>query len=164
MPRLSPWNAKDIAWDGCCSHSALLEGITGEDEGLTVEQITAKLVELDRIRKEKMVVRTAATQPILRANNKTSQRYHCEICNSSYQSNHALELHKTSKKHIDKVAGVTKVHSRPRDKVKAEENRAKKRFHCSICDLACATNSKLQRHYKTERHIEKAAKAANSMT
>ena len=47
MPRLSPWNAKDIAWDGCCSHSALLEAITGEGEGLTVEQITAKLVELD---------------------------------------------------------------------------------------------------------------------
>jgi hypothetical protein len=45
MPRLSPWNAKDIAWDDCCSHSALLEAITGEDEGLTVEQITAKLVE-----------------------------------------------------------------------------------------------------------------------
>jgi hypothetical protein len=45
IPRLSPWNAKDIAWDGCCSHSALLKAITGEDEGLTVEQITAKLVE-----------------------------------------------------------------------------------------------------------------------
>jgi hypothetical protein len=66
MPRLSPWNAKDIAWDGCCSHSALLEGITGEDEGLTVEEITAKLVELDRVRKAKMVLRGVRTQPTLR--------------------------------------------------------------------------------------------------
>jgi hypothetical protein len=34
------------------------------------------------------------------------------------------------------------------------------------CDtlLACANNSKLEKHKKTERHIEKAAKAANSMT
>jgi hypothetical protein len=113
MPRLSPWNAKDIAWDGCCSHSALLESITGEDEGLTVEQITAKLVEMDRLRKEKMVLRTAASQPILRANTKASKRYHCDICNKSYESNHALEVHKTSQMHIGNAAGVRKVLSRP---------------------------------------------------
>ena len=53
MPHLRPWNAKDIIWDGCCSHSALLEGIKTEDEGLTVEQTTVKLVEQDRIRKGK---------------------------------------------------------------------------------------------------------------
>jgi hypothetical protein len=39
-----------------------------------------------------------------------------------------------------------------------------KKYHCAICDLVCATNSKLQRHCKTERHIEKAAKAVDSMT
>lgn len=164
MPRLSPWNVKDITWDGCCSHSALLEGITGEDEGITVERVTAKLLELDRIRKQKMIVRTTATQPTLRANNKASQRYHCNTCNTSYMSSHALELHKTSQMHKSNVKGVTKVLSRPRDKRLTDENKKQKRFYCDTCQLACANNSKLQRHKKTPRHIEKAAKAAVSMT
>lgn len=38
------------------------------------------------------------------------------------------------------------------------------RFYCDTCQLACANNPKLQRHKKTPRYIEKAAKAAVSMT
>lgn len=38
MPRLSPWNAKDIAWDGCCSHSALLESVTGRTKALLLSK------------------------------------------------------------------------------------------------------------------------------
>jgi hypothetical protein len=144
--------------------SALLEAITGEDEGLTVEEIAAKPVELDRVRKAKMVLVSARTQPISRKNNKASKRYHCDICNKSCSSNHALELHKTSQMRINKAAGVTKVLSRPRDKALTDANRAQRKFHCAICDLACANNSKLEKHKKTSRHIEKAAKAANSMT
>jgi hypothetical protein len=164
MPRLSPWNSKDITWDGCCSHSALFEGITGEDAGLTVEEITAKLAELDRVRKGKMVVRTTTAQLILRANNKASKRYHCDICNKSYESNHALSLHQTSQMHIIDAAGITKVLSRPRDKRLTDENKAQKRFYCKICDLAYVNDSKLQCHKSNPRHIEKAAKAAVSMT
>jgi hypothetical protein len=164
MPRLSPWDAKDIAWDGCCSHSSLLEGVHGEEEGLTPEQIAAKLLEQDRIRKEKMVVRSIATQPTLRANNKATQRYHCNTCNKSYMSNHALELHKTSPMHKNNVMGIKKVLSRPRGKRLDDENRKQKRFFCDTCKLPCASNSKLQRHKETPRHIEKAAKAAASMT
>lgn len=33
--------------DGCCSHSALYEGIKDEDKGLTVEQCAAKHVEME---------------------------------------------------------------------------------------------------------------------
>ena len=113
MPRLSPWNAKDIVWDGRCSHSALLERITGEDEGIMVEQITAKLDQLDRIRKAKMVIRSAATQPILRAENKALKRYHCDICNKSYMSEHALALHKTSQMHKYNAIGVKKYFQDP---------------------------------------------------
>jgi Pyruvate/2-oxoacid:ferredoxin oxidoreductase delta subunit len=100
----------------------------------------------------------------LRKNNKASKRYHCDICNKSYEPNHALELHKPSQKHINKAAGVTKIFSRPRNRVLTDANRAQRKFHCAICDLACANNSKLEKHKKTERHIEKAAKGANSMT
>jgi len=50
MPRLSPWSAEDVKYDGCCNHSALFEGISGEEEGLTLEQIAANEVEMDQKR------------------------------------------------------------------------------------------------------------------
>jgi hypothetical protein len=97
-------------------------------------------------------------------NNKASKRYHFDICNKSCESNHALELHKTSQAHINKATGVTKVLSRRRDKALTNANRAQRKFYCAFCDLACDNSSKFERHKKTSRHIEKAAKAANSMT
>jgi len=52
MPHLCPWSLEDIEYYGCCSHSALLEGIQGEEDGLTLEEIAAKQVEMVQTRKE----------------------------------------------------------------------------------------------------------------
>jgi transcription elongation factor Elf1 len=153
MPRLSPWSAEDVEYDGCCNHSALLEGISGEEKGLTLEQIVAKKAEMDQKR--------LVQQPTQRAGYIASQKYFCKICNKAYLSTTALEIHETSQMHIDNAAGVTKVltEAGARDKALTEKNKAEKRFHCKVCNLSCANSGKLEKHKKTEGHIEKAAKA-----
>jgi hypothetical protein len=50
MPPLCPWACEDMQYDGCCSHSSIAEHITGEDDGLTLEQIAAEAVEMEQRR------------------------------------------------------------------------------------------------------------------
>jgi len=46
MPPLRPWSLEIMEDAGCCSHFALAEHATKEAEGLTLEQITAKELEM----------------------------------------------------------------------------------------------------------------------
>lgn len=50
MPPLCPWSLEDIEYDGCCSHSALIEHIMNDSENLTLEQMAAKELEMEQRR------------------------------------------------------------------------------------------------------------------
>lgn len=39
MPSLCPWDIRSLAYDGCCTHLSLNEGIAGLKEGLTLEEM-----------------------------------------------------------------------------------------------------------------------------
>lgn len=162
MPYLYPWSLEDIEYDGCCTHSALLEAIQGEEDGLTLEEIAAKQVKMEQTRKEKHVALSTVSNPIWRAADRASRTYACDICDEVFNDSTDLARHNTSQKHIDKAAGVTKVLKQPEFKDWTTNNIAKKRYHCKICDKTFAVDSKLQRHRTTQKHIEKAAAAAES--
>jgi hypothetical protein len=49
-----------MEYDGCCSSSALAEAVTGEEEGLTLEQMAAKQVEMDKRREAQLAAKSAA--------------------------------------------------------------------------------------------------------
>jgi hypothetical protein len=52
MPPLCPWSLETMEYDGCCSHSALVEHIINEAENLTPQQIAAKEIEMEQRRVE----------------------------------------------------------------------------------------------------------------
>jgi hypothetical protein len=163
MPKLCPWNIEDLHYDGLCSHSALGDSIQGQKDGLTLEQIVAKQAELEQLRKAKYEELIAVGNPMRRAANRAAKRFVCDACDEIFEMNNELEKHKTSQKHLDKVASVVKVLKHPDFKEWTTNNIAKKKYHCKLCDYSFATDTKLQRHKKTKKHIDKAAAAAKSM-
>lgn len=64
MPHLCPWSLEGIEHDSCCSHSALLEYIRGEEDGLTFEEIAAKQVEMVQTDEAKKVALVTAFNSI----------------------------------------------------------------------------------------------------
>jgi hypothetical protein len=125
MPYLSTWSCEDIEYDGCCGHSTLLEGIHCEEDGLTLEQIAAKQVEMEQAHKAKMVALVTVSNPIWRTGNRAARTYACDICDESFNDSTDLARHETSQKHIDKAAGVTKVLKTPDFKDWTANNTAK---------------------------------------
>jgi Zinc-finger of C2H2 type len=158
MPNICPWSLDALEYDGCCTHIAFTEGIAGEDFGATVEQIAAKQVEM----KEKTRQLQAAVTKRGRNDNRDSRRYACDLCNSAFRSQSDLNLHYVTKKHINKANGVNKVVKDPRHKAWTAANLAARKYYCEICDVVASAPSKLDIHFKTKRHIDKAAEAAKS--
>ena len=52
MPSLLSWALDSVQYDGCCTHVAIWEPVSGEDEGLTAAEIAAKEAEMDVRRAE----------------------------------------------------------------------------------------------------------------
>ena len=142
-----------LDYDGCCSHTALAEQIPGETDSLTDEQIEAKEAERRQRCREQRAAKHKATRldfeawqatlrqmkPIKkrsRAKAKSTRRFACDPCDVAFEDQSALNLHNTSKKHLDNVNGVHKVVKHPADKTRLAANVAAKRYYCKICDHA----------------------------
>jgi len=63
MPHLCPWSLDLFEYDGLCSHCSIKERVSNEASGLTVEQLEAKEVEMDKRRKESLKARAANVPP-----------------------------------------------------------------------------------------------------
>lgn len=177
MPPLYPWSLETMDYDGCCSHSALAEGVLDDFSSLTPEQMAAKELEIEQRQKEQRRVRNLATYHDLkrldftewkarqaakaakigpekrlqyskttRTNTKASRKYACETCDVGFESSFDLNLHNNTKKHIDRVSGTYRV----------SKNVASKKHHCRICDRSFNDSSKLNEHKMTKKHVDKA--------
>jgi hypothetical protein len=172
MPKLLPWPIEELEYDGCCTHSALWEGIIDENKGLTPEQIVIKEAQ-EAIRDRKIArraernyhARLRKADPVAykrnsRAKNKKQHdstkakaRFHCDPCDKNYQSLGALRIHETRADHIALVTGV------PVSEVVAAIKAAKTHY-CDTCDIAYATPESLTRHNK-QKHAAKTAEASS---
>jgi hypothetical protein len=192
MPHLCPWSLDLFEYDGLCSHCSIKERVSNEASGLTVEQLEAKEVKMDKRRKEALKAQQAKVPPekkkqyakTAKANTIARRTYACEICDLVFIQTSDLELHKTTKKHIDKVAGTTytvpdrdcedchekfptvtqlarhKLTSKHLKKVAGvSNNKYPGGPRCVICDMTFEKQSKLAKHNLTKRHIKKAAAA-----
>jgi hypothetical protein len=172
MPKVLPWPIEALDYDGCCTHSALWEGMIDENEGLTSEQIALKEAEaVDRDRKlarraeRNYHARLRAKDPVAyererrakvrrqQALNKAKARFRCEPCDKNYQSVGALTIHKTRAEHIAKVTGATVAEV-------VAAIKAAKIYFCSDCNIAYATPESLTCHNK-KKHKAKAAEASS---
>lgn len=93
---------------------------------------------------------------------KDTQKYFCDICDVTFTNSSDLNIHKTTKKHIDKATGVNRVVKVPQFKTWASTNVTARKHYCRICDHAFTTRTKLEIHEATQKHIDKAAAAEST--
>lgn len=158
MPNMCPWPKDSLFHNGLCTHSSLIEGIDGEPNGLTDEEIEAKGAELEKRYKDWR----NAYKARVRAMAKNTSRYRCKLCDVPFFDSTALNAHKLTKKHLDNVQGTGKVVKDPVGKARKNQNREEKRFHCDICDVSALSQGNLNAHYRTEKHKNNAEAAGVS--
>jgi len=90
---------------------------------------------------------------------KDTRKYFCDICNVAFAVSTDPNIHKPTKKHINKAAGVNRIVKAPGYKSWASGNVVARKHYRSICDYAFSTSSKLEIHKATMKHIDKATAA-----
>ncbi|KAK4561170.1 hypothetical protein LTR86_005125 [Recurvomyces mirabilis] len=155
----------------------------GELDGLTLEQINVKQVELEERRERQkwetyhgLKERDYAAWKALRrqyelnadpekkkkrgketkVRAKATGRFPCNHCVLKFATSTELNIHKGTNKHKDMVAGVSKP-GREKYNAWASNNVAAKKHYCEHCDRAFKTSSKLKNHYNTGGHKNKVA-------
>ena len=108
---------------------------------------------------------------IRHARNRAAKRYYCQACDYTAADRRSLLNHCKSRRHLLKAEatpgfvapdltrykGLTTEERAARKKIVEKENVASKRFYCQTCDYAAPTQSELDRHLKTQSHLNKVA-------
>jgi len=90
-----------------------------------------------------------------KAKAKASGQYACNPCGYNFEAITALNDHKTTKAHKDKLGGVQKPVKSLYSKEWAANNIATKRYNCDTCDKPFDSSTKLNAHNNTSAHIDK---------
>ena len=162
MPHLCPWSLDAMEYDGSCGHFSLTEGSRDIYEDLTNEQIEALEAErqlkhsrrdaLNRGKEDK------ARGEVLRINNnRASKKYKCDLCDVVFGTGAGLRRHNRTQKHMDNVAGITKVVGRPGQREEQHRNIEARIYYCKLCNYAAGTSANLNTHFKSGRHLTKVA-------
>ncbi|KAJ4374108.1 Dolichyl-phosphate-mannose--protein mannosyltransferase 1 [Neocucurbitaria cava] len=155
LPHLCPWDIESLDYDGCCTHTALMEGIVGAEDGLTLEQIAAKETECRKWRVDQ-ITRLAKNCKRRAIEDRT---FACNICSILCNAQWQLDRHLATKKHMKRASGVTK----PSNVVAWEhKNVVAKRFPCYICSRFFGSQQKLTTHLASQRHQDEAAASSDS--
>jgi hypothetical protein len=135
-----PWERKCFAYDGISSHNPLWEGVTGDFE-LTPQQREAMAATLKQKNKERDAIRN----PL----------YH------QYQLAENADYYRTRGRkntaHFRKFS-VKYEESRDKNRVKCKVSRHKVKksgiYSCGICNVTCYSETVLDRHERSKRHLQ----------
>jgi hypothetical protein len=160
-----PWPLESMEYVGLCSHSAFFDGIKGAEDGLTVEEMEAKEIAYEAHRQSpEYVERVRVSTVQSKAHILDTQQYSCKLCGSDFISPSQLEIHEDSEKHKLAVLGVTRELKKPSHKEWEMENLRLRKFLCHICPNTkpFGTQTKLNTHYKTQKHKDAVSAASTS--
>lgn len=108
------------------------------------------------------------------SNNKYPGGPRCKACDATFERQSKLEKHKLTEQHIksaaaatvNKAAGVNRVLKFPgaaaAKREEAAVNIATRTHHCRVCVHSLPVKAQLAAHYKTQKHKDEAAAAAES--
>jgi transposase-like protein len=184
IPHLCPWSRDELEYDGCCSHVTCLEGIRGEEDGLTLEEIARKQAECDERNAEASKIRTKTNYHTL----KRDDFEEWEARQLKYKTTAGLEkkaaIAKKSRatvkgtrkyecktcdvnfadSHELNLHNVTKKHlDRSAGTYKVHKNVTLLKYHCKTCNKSFTSKTKLERHKGTQKHIDNTAKSVLSI-
>jgi hypothetical protein len=121
-----------MEYDGCCSHSALAEGVRDDFENLTPEQMAAKELEIEQRRKEQK-----------RAKKTTA--YH-DLKRLDFPAWKAKQAAKAAK-----LTPKTKARYRIIASTKIKNSR---KFACEICNVVFERSFDLNLHNNCKKHLD----------
>lgn len=121
---INPWKKSDVEWDGCCTHSPLVEGVHGKFD-LTQGQRLAMAKSIEEKNKAYQVEYGKQMRAKARAGK-----------NDEY-------------KHRQRAANAKRA---PKQKEIYKVVKASGKFKCKICNVNCRNMADLRRHNKTDRH------------
>lgn len=192
MPTLCPWDLETLPYDGLCSHSAMAEGVRGDD-GLTTEELAAKeLLMKQRASDQKKAnyygfkaldfgawqakrreygsrndpeERRQNRRNVARRNRETG-KYRCQVCDFNFPAQSALTAHYASAAHERKLNGTTREYKDPQVREYFQgwvmANKESKRYYCTPCDHATGTQQHLDSHLRSKRHQKAVAIAEDA--
>lgn len=185
MPHLCRWSIESLDYEGLCSHVALNEGIVGESDNFTPEELLAlEAVRLENASQKKKtiyfnakeadwdkwketrrryeakrdVVEKRATTQRCRDNNVASGKYACTTCGFSFCSKYLLESHLGTPSHRDMVNGVQKTAAQMYYAENVKKNIVTGKYPCKPCGVNFSDNRKLDTHKKSQLHRDTIAK------
>lgn len=117
------------------------------------------------------VIKKPSVRHIRWARNRATKRYYCQACDYAFADLHTLADHCKSKSHLLKVEatpgfvapdltrhkGLTTAERVAKRKIVIQEYIASKKYYCQTCDLASSSQRDLDRHLKTQVHLDKVA-------
>ncbi len=163
---LCPWPLDTMDYDGCCNHFSLVEGGNDILDVLSPE-------ELDDVERETKIrnsrrdnAKRGATIKRLDQKKKrqkalANKKWFCSVCNVNFGARNQLSNHETTRKHLDKVAGITRPVKTPLVAVRHAENIAAKRFRCNPCDYNASTQTRLNTHLASKKHLKKVTESGS---
>lgn len=77
----------------------------------------------------------------------STTKFSCDLCDFHGKDNHALKVHKTSKKHLRKIGEIKPVEQKP--------EKVAKSVKCSDCAFYGRSHTDLLRHEQTQKHIHR---------
>jgi len=165
---LCTWDRQSLEYDGCCTHCSLAEGVRGDRDRLSAEQLEAQAAEIALRHKDyhkEWRAQTRASDPETYAANAVwhrtiwveknpekvkeidkrcksnavkQKRHYCEVCDHSFTKKAKLTKHLKGPKHAARAA-------------------EKKPFHCDVCDKTFTQRSGLNHHLRSPTHAAKVA-------
>ncbi|KAI6784809.1 uncharacterized protein J7T54_007902 [Emericellopsis cladophorae] len=136
------WAVEDLEYDGLCTHSPLIDGIAGEEDGLSPEQLALKQVEMEARRDAS----EAASQ----------QKYSAKTLSTKWmRDRNALETHNARDIHLSKLPGYikpAKILKHPAQKARDDAMKASKKYHCATCNASFPTPSGLATYNNGRNH------------
>jgi len=133
MPHICLWDVDTLEYDGLCSHTALAEGIRGEMDHLTPEQIAVKEVAIEQRRIAQYRTRNMANYYRLKAEDFPKWQ--------AQRRGQAERFDPVSKAAIKKRAD--------------EKAKALRKYVCNPCGNVYSCSKDLERHKQTKKHISK---------
>ncbi len=92
VPALCLWPRDSLAYDGCCTHSSINEGIVGHAENDTPEEINCVDTKRKRVKSRQYIANKgpevhAARSKVYREKALEEQRFKWSVCDLSFRCN-----------------------------------------------------------------------------
>ncbi|KAM0379529.1 hypothetical protein ACHAPZ_008623 [Fusarium culmorum] len=160
-----PWSRGSVSWQPLCSHIALNEVGKGDHNLSSADLLLIESNRKQRKNENKRRSTERNKQAVILQNKRTiakargTGRFRCKICDKNFPSQFALDRHcgaSPHKRNVKKLAAgipIAPSVNTLRSSATRAKAKANRQWYCKICDHLSDSRGHLERHYKSQTHI-----------